>query len=422
MHFRRSFAKLEVLAHVSSALEALHEHNILHRDLKPENILMDSTGDSACPKLTDFDQSKDMFGASHTTSMIHAFGTPGYAAPELSSNRPTYSKASDMYALGATGVFVLVYNGNYAEVPNRAFPQQGPDLHSGLVDVSAALGQSKELKALWETVRAQLHLALSSNVNARPSAKALGHAFKQRMCFLCCEEDAMTGIACPAGLHFTCNECLVRQVDTVLKDATKLPGVSCLECKDDKMFAEDDLWQLLPPALRQSLAEKQRRYVQQHAHELGMKEGQAQAEARQKQSTTTRFRQKLETEVMQLTCPGPGCGIASQRVEGCLTLICPAHLPSGRMCNTRYCSICRWVGATNEQVHEHCDSCEYNPEADGNGVFCTERGARVGRRLWRKHTTERLLERLGDERRVVERDEDVRRLLREVGIAVRIDG
>lgn len=61
--FSEGRAKLYA-AEIASALEALHEHNIVYRDLKPENILLDADGHI---RITDFGLSKDVRTSHHTS-------------------------------------------------------------------------------------------------------------------------------------------------------------------------------------------------------------------------------------------------------------------------------------------------------------------------------------------------------------------
>ena len=95
--FEETRAKL-YCAELLSALEHLHEFNIIYRDLKPENILLDYAGHIA---LCDFGLCKlDMTKEDKTNTFC---GTPEYLAPELLEGKG-YSQVVDWWTLG-----VLLY-------------------------------------------------------------------------------------------------------------------------------------------------------------------------------------------------------------------------------------------------------------------------------------------------------------------------
>lgn len=87
-------------------LEKLHAHNppIIHRDIKPNNIIMKPRSDS-----DDFDPYLIDFGAVANPTVQKGgstlAGTYGYMPPEQLVGRPC--PASDIYALGATIVYML---------------------------------------------------------------------------------------------------------------------------------------------------------------------------------------------------------------------------------------------------------------------------------------------------------------------------
>jgi serine/threonine protein kinase len=123
---------IEVMAHVSYALSALHQAGVCHRDIKPDNIVMSSLENNAIPKITDFEFSKFLSGTgvqSHKT--IKSVGTDGYMAPEirngiperLSENTPEALegwKCCDVYSLGTTAVDVILFRCKLNAGPSKS--------------------------------------------------------------------------------------------------------------------------------------------------------------------------------------------------------------------------------------------------------------------------------------------------------------
>lgn len=82
------------IAELLSAIESLHELNVIYRDLKPENILLDYQGHIA---LCDFGLCKlNMANDDKTNTFC---GTPEYLAPELLLNQG-YTRSVDWWTLG----------------------------------------------------------------------------------------------------------------------------------------------------------------------------------------------------------------------------------------------------------------------------------------------------------------------------------
>lgn len=100
---------IKFLHDVSAGLEYLHDHNIIHQDIKPDNILVDNN----CNYLvTDFGISVNSDGGIFNTNGMSG-GTRAYMGPERFGGNTV--NTSDMWALGATAVELLMGNPPYGE-------------------------------------------------------------------------------------------------------------------------------------------------------------------------------------------------------------------------------------------------------------------------------------------------------------------
>ena len=94
----------KIIHYLAGALFYLHSYGIIHRDIKPENILMVDKSESSDVKIVDFGLAK-MIGPSQLC--IDAYGTLGYVAPEVLSEKP-YAKAADIWSLGVIAYLMLI--------------------------------------------------------------------------------------------------------------------------------------------------------------------------------------------------------------------------------------------------------------------------------------------------------------------------
>ncbi|RFU20666.1 serine/threonine-protein kinase [Geodermatophilus marinus] len=103
---------LRAVAHASSALHALHEAGLTHGDLKPANILLTEEGG----KLSDLGLARFLTPGVTLTGMAGAASVEYLDPALLRGERP--SRATEVFAIGATLHRTLTGNGLYGELPD----------------------------------------------------------------------------------------------------------------------------------------------------------------------------------------------------------------------------------------------------------------------------------------------------------------
>ena len=100
---------LGILDQVCGSLREAHAQGLIHRDIKPTNIMLcEHGGLHDVVKVLDFGLVKEIQQDAPDLTQANALvGTPFYLAPELITDATVFSPASDLYALGGVGYYLL---------------------------------------------------------------------------------------------------------------------------------------------------------------------------------------------------------------------------------------------------------------------------------------------------------------------------
>lgn len=85
---------------IASGIDDIHLAGVIHRDVKPNNMKLDPEG---VIKLFDFGLAREDGPSAATMGFV---GTHGFAAPELYGNEIYFTPAIDVYAFGATALYL----------------------------------------------------------------------------------------------------------------------------------------------------------------------------------------------------------------------------------------------------------------------------------------------------------------------------
>jgi formylglycine-generating enzyme required for sulfatase activity/tRNA A-37 threonylcarbamoyl transferase component Bud32 len=131
---------MNYLDQLLEVLSYIHQSRIIHRDVKPENVVVRHQDEQVV--LLDFGLVKEVVNLDsrgNPTTSIQA-GTQGYMPPEQQRGKPVY--ASDLYALGWTGIFLLTGRDLTAFGGPRDWHRLAPGVANRFVEI---LDKSTEL-------------------------------------------------------------------------------------------------------------------------------------------------------------------------------------------------------------------------------------------------------------------------------------
>lgn len=134
---------LQTFRQILDGVEAIHKIGILHRDIKPANIVSENRG----PVLIDFGAARDL--AMQAKAGFSALVTDGFSPPEQYSSKNSQSEAADIYALAATGYYMLT-----GQIPPSSAARMAGDEMASFAEIcpqlptqiAAALDRGMELK------------------------------------------------------------------------------------------------------------------------------------------------------------------------------------------------------------------------------------------------------------------------------------
>ncbi len=85
---------------ICQCIQDLHNQGIIHADIKPNNIKVNMVNNQIVVRIMDYGLSMELSPGETSISPNMIFGTKAYESPEIRSANPTYSFASDIYAMG----------------------------------------------------------------------------------------------------------------------------------------------------------------------------------------------------------------------------------------------------------------------------------------------------------------------------------
>ncbi|GFH47482.1 hypothetical protein CTEN210_03957 [Chaetoceros tenuissimus] len=155
----RAVERYQVLADVASALQFLHESNIVHRDIKSTNIGITHDG---VAKIFDFGLAKELkekYRVAGTEDYkISIAGTRRYLAPEVFAGKP-YNQRADVYSFATLMWEVLMLEAPYSSMK--------PEEHEKFVYTK---GKRLAMKRSWpKNIKNVIKMGWNADPKRRPN-------------------------------------------------------------------------------------------------------------------------------------------------------------------------------------------------------------------------------------------------------------
>jgi serine/threonine protein kinase len=164
---------ISIAKQLAQALGFAHLQGYFHRDIKPSNIFMLTNG---MAKLLDFGLVRSQ--SSQLTQAGCFMGTADFVAPEQAGNANLAGKASDIYSLGCTLIYML--SGD-VPFPNVAYPSLLAKLQGHLQDQPAWLQDPAKDAPGW--LVSLIAAMVAKNSSQRPTSCELVHSCLENRCY-----------------------------------------------------------------------------------------------------------------------------------------------------------------------------------------------------------------------------------------------
>lgn len=161
---KTSIEYLKLVWQIASGISDIHSVDVIHRDIKPNNMKLDGEG---VIKIIDFGLARDEGPAAATRVFI---GTRGFAAPELYPDDATFTAAVDVYAFGATALYL-----GFGRIPADLMRQPPKSCVENYFH-SLPFPIAKEVREI-------LHACLDGDADSRPTMKQVRDLLAKHLLF-----------------------------------------------------------------------------------------------------------------------------------------------------------------------------------------------------------------------------------------------
>lgn len=155
---------LRLVWQIASGIHDIHSVEVIHRDIKPNNMKLDREG---VIKIFDFGLARDEGPAAATQVFI---GTRGFAAPELYPDDTKFTAAVDVYAFGATALYL-----GFCTLPGELMERPPKPCAKNYFE-SLPFTIAVEVQKI-------LHDCLDENATARPTMKQIRDVLAKHLLF-----------------------------------------------------------------------------------------------------------------------------------------------------------------------------------------------------------------------------------------------